>query len=298
MRARFRSLAERVLTGTGTAHIARHLYRRRTAILCYHNVVPDDAGLHGERLLHTPLSRFRRDLDLVSRTHDIVSLDDALRESERPRGRPQCCITFDDAYVGTMELGLAELARRKLPATVFIAPGLLDRRGCWWDLLANDNGVLEQSVRQRALLDHGGDTERVLAHFGPALRALPRWWSIASLADLRGAADTLFTFGAHTWAHVRMVDLPSQRLAEELRRPLQWLDENIGAQSRKWLAYPYGLFSEEVARAAETEGYEVGLTLTGRLMHPTDDARLQLPRIPIVAGLSERGQELRIAGVL
>jgi hypothetical protein len=34
-------------------------------------------------------------------------------------------------------LGIPELVRRGLPATVFVAPALLDQRAFWWDRLAN-----------------------------------------------------------------------------------------------------------------------------------------------------------------
>jgi hypothetical protein len=76
-----------------------------------------------------------------------------------------------------------------------------------------------------------------------------------------------------------------------------WLVDRFTAVVR-WLAYPYGLLTENVARAAAVAGFDGALRVDGGWLRRGDpvSARFETPRRNIPAGLSLEGFELRISG--
>src|SRR5690348_4128876 len=133
-----KATVEAALIRSGVAYIARRRLRGRALVLAYHNVVPTGQPRLGETSLHLAQADFAAQLDLLASTHDVVPLEsivDDVSESARPR----VAITFDDAYHGAITAGLEELRRRAMPATIFVAPGLLGG-DTWWDRLAAASG--------------------------------------------------------------------------------------------------------------------------------------------------------------
>jgi hypothetical protein len=61
------------------------------------------------------------------------------------------------------------------------------------------------------------------------------------------------------------------------------------------LAYPYGISSPEVERAAKAVGYMAAFRVHGGWMKRAD-TRWSLPRFNVPAGLSRAGFRLRLAG--
>jgi peptidoglycan/xylan/chitin deacetylase (PgdA/CDA1 family) len=299
-RAILKRAAERLLLAP--ARLSRVLHRGRTIVLAYHNIVPDGESIAGDRSLHLPQRAFARQLDLLTRTHDVVPLSALFETGSRPR-RPRAVITFDDAYAGAMSAGILELARRRLPATVFVAPALLEGQRFWWDRLAGpETGVVPAPVRDRVLQDMAGDSALVFASemkAGTPLAQLPGHAAGATLESLtRAAAQPGITIGSHSWSHPNLCRLPLPRLTEELTRPLQWLRERLPI-ALPWLAYPYGLVSETVARAAADAGYSGAFLVDGGWLprRPRDMNVFMLPRFNVSAGLSHDGFRLRIAGL-
>jgi peptidoglycan/xylan/chitin deacetylase (PgdA/CDA1 family) len=300
-----RSLAKRALfatlRGSGVAAIARRRMRGRTLVLAYHGIVPDGESPAGERSLHLPQRRFAEQLDELRGTCDVVPLDAVL--SDARVSRPRAAITFDDAYHGAVSAGAVELARRDLPATVFVAPGFVPGGRFWWDDLATAHaGELPERLRRTALEDCRGDdalVRRWAAASGlDAATPTPAFTRAASLQELADAAAAgRITFGAHTWRHPALPRLGPEALAEELARPLAWLREHFPERTLPWLAYPYGLESPAVRAAARDAGYVAALRVDGGWMRAGDD-QLALPRLNVSAGMSLDAFALRLAGML
>jgi peptidoglycan/xylan/chitin deacetylase (PgdA/CDA1 family) len=282
----------------------RRIRRRSsgTVILSYHNVVPRGEPVVGDRSLHIEQRRFGDHLDRLLDTHDVVPLSE-LRIGSVPDGRPRAVVTFDDAYRGTITAGFEELNRRGLPATVFVPPGCLGSEGFWWDRIATPQG-LGPEVRAHALDALGGKGEPILAWAvdrGIALAELPDHARPSTRDDLFAASRSgRFSLGSHTWSHVNLAGVPVAEARDEISRGHGWLDEvDPAIPVVDWLAYPYGLYSDEVAAAAARQvghavrvdggAAEVGGTWTA-------DAH-RLPRINVPAGLSPHGLVLRLAGM-
>lgn len=303
MRTFLKHSVEKVLCRGGVARVARLRRREDTIVLAYHNVVPHGESREGDRSLHLPQREFARQLDLIARTHEVVPLPELLAPAGRS-GRPRAVITFDDAYRGAVTVGVEELARRGLPATVFVTPAFLGGRSFWWDALAPPGAAgLPPETRERCLTDlRGRDAEirRWAEERGMPLREPEPHQTGAAEAELRAAHATPgIDLGAHTWSHPNLPALVPGELEEEMARPLAWLRERFEGVL-PWLSYPYGSTSPEVEEAARRAGYEGAFRVEGGWMPGRGEAlrRHALPRANVPAGATLEHFEMRTSGLL
>jgi peptidoglycan/xylan/chitin deacetylase (PgdA/CDA1 family) len=304
-RRRTKAIVERVLVTGGAAAWSARRHRGGVCILAYHNIVPGTLRGVGDASLHLADSDFRRQLDEIGRRYEVVPVTEVLAGSSRPR-RARVAITFDDAYLGAVTLGVEELARRGWPATIFVPPGLLGRRAMWWDsfvLAETARGVSSApGVRTQALTDCGGRDARVrevAARDGWGIRDVPEVALTATEAELAAACrrhDGL-SLGSHTWSHPNLARSAESELADEMRPPLEWLRARY-ERTIPWLAYPYGLTNPQAAAAARAAGYEAAVLVSGGWAMPPIRDPFAVPRVNIPAGLSADGFALRLSGVL
>jgi peptidoglycan/xylan/chitin deacetylase (PgdA/CDA1 family) len=288
---------ERAIIWTGIPRRARRRLAGRTIVIAYHNVVEDRAPLQGDSSLHIPLRAFCRHLDVLQQLCDVVDLR-AL--GEPPCGpRPRAAITFDDAYRGTLRLGLAELARRSLPSTVFVPPAFVPDGTFWWDALARERGLSAED-RGVALGAARGRDAAVRARFGlPAAGAeWPRDLRCASLDELHTAVRLgPVTLGSHTWSHPNLSRCTPDELCAEMSRPRAWLREEFPESAIPAISYPYGLETPDVRAAAAAAGYSMGFRVDGGWIPDGPVDPLGLPRLNVPAGLSLDGLALRLSGI-
>lgn len=299
MRRELKRLAERTLVRSGAERFARRNRRDRTLILAYHNVLPDGEPRSGNSNLHLPQQEFARQLDILAETHEVVPIEAILGESS-PSGRPRVVITFDDAYQGALTAGVDELVRRGMPATVFVAPGLVASVP-WWDMLADrTDGVVPDETQRTALEELGGNTEAVLrwdkmnSGGSRPMERLPRIGTETELAN--AASSNGITLGSHSWSHPNLCTLTGTGLDTELIRPLQWLRSRF-ASVVPWLSFPYGLYSDPVQKAAAKAGYRGALRIDGGWVPRSSRSAYAFPRVNIPFGLSIDGFRLRLAGL-
>jgi peptidoglycan/xylan/chitin deacetylase (PgdA/CDA1 family) len=300
VRSLLKRQVEQALSSSVAGAIARHRLRGKRLILAYHGVVPEGATPAGERALFITQREFAAHLDVLAATTDVAPLD---RIDEAGDGRPRVAITFDDAYRGALTEGVRELAMRGLPATVFVAPGRLDGHVFWWDALSHQSRTLEERVRSHALHALGGSDERVRAW---AVRtriassdALPAYAQSATRTELRDAlAVPGITVGSHSWSHANLASLSSSDIASEVERSRDWLLAEFGTKVVPWLAYPYGLESEESRRAVANASYVGAVGIGGGWHRATDISAFARPRLSIPGNLSLAGFRARILGAI
>jgi len=293
---------ERALVRSGLAGIAARHAGFRTLILAYHNIIPNEQSPAGDRSLHLPLDTFRRQLDALENTCQVIPLPDAFLP-EVPAGRSRVVITFDDAYRGAVTCAVEELAQRGLAATIFVAPGLLGDQTLWWDEAgAGLPDGLDPKLREGALQGCRGEASearRWLVQQGVVLRPelLPAARS-AGVDELAHAVELHpgLKLGAHSWSHPNLAAVPNASLADEMRRPLEWLRAHFARATVPWLAYPYGLESPAVRRAAEVAGYVGGLRVSGGWLPRGAQPSFAIPRMNVPSGLSTDGFLLRVSG--
>lgn len=297
MNSVLKHLAERALIGSGVELLSRRGKTEETIVLAYHNIVPTGKPVAGDSSLHLPQSEFCRQLDFLSRTHEVVPLQ-ALCGDAPPAERPRVVITFDDAYAGALTVGVEELVRRGMPATIFVVPALLGAVS-WWDNLADpDNGALEETTRRHALASLGGRSDSILRWAGdrtPPTRVLPQIGSESQLDAIASAPG--ITLGSHTWSHTNLTALSWAELESELTLPLNWLKTRFRS-FLPWLTYPYGLFNEQVEKATARAGYVGAFRIDGGwLPQRVSLPSFALPRFNVSSGLSLEGFRLRLAGI-
>lgn len=297
---------ETVLCGTGSTRIARALRRHNAVVLAYHNIVPDGTNRFGDRSLHLSRRDFVAQLDFLQRAYEVVSLEQVFRGSGA-WCKPRVAISFDDAYAGAVEVGIGELTRRGLPATIFVAPAHLGGRSFWWDVIAGPEGSgLSADIRRFALDELCGVDVAVrdwARQQGIPLIEPPAHARTATVAQLQALTSTTahVTLAAHSWSHPNLARIAPSRLEEELLRPLAWLRDRFEHDRiERWLTYPYGSHSPTVEFGAARAGYYAALRVDGGLISPEDLAqhRFRLPRLNVPAGISVRGLEIRMAGLL
>jgi peptidoglycan/xylan/chitin deacetylase (PgdA/CDA1 family) len=300
MRARVKGRIERLLQSRAVARATRWRLRGKALVLAYHGIHPDDEPPAGERALSIARSRFAAQLDAMAEIAEIVPLE---RLADPADGRPRIAITFDDAYRGAVTLGVAELARRGLPATIFVAPGRLEDHVFWWDALGHGRPALDETLRRHALDALAGDDERVRA-WATAERVgatddLPAYARSASVAELRAALEWRgLSLGSHSWSHANLARLEDDALARELARPLLWLRDRFPGRVGPWLAYPYGSESALVRRAAADAGYAAAFLVRGGWFDPASVGSMAMPRLNVPAGLTLDGLRARLVGAL
>lgn len=303
MRHALKRSAEKLLVGSGLPRLRRAEHEGERMVLGYHNVVPDEEEPAGDRSLHLPRSRFAEQLDHLLRAHRVVSLDRLLEENgpEARSGGLTVAITFDDAYRGAVTAGIEELARRGLPATIFVSPALLGGKAFWWDALSTTNGPLPRDRREEAIERLAGDVSRVREWAREERHPVsppPPHLRSATERELRSAARVSgITLASHGWSHRNLTALGEEELASEVEQPLRWLRQRFDSVL-PWLAYPYGRHSPRVRRAAQAAGYRAAVTIEGGRVRETLGRRFEIPRLTVAAGLSIEGFELRTSGVL
>jgi peptidoglycan/xylan/chitin deacetylase (PgdA/CDA1 family) len=300
MGAALKRLAEAALLYGGPAGLSRRRLGPRTLILAYHNILPDDARPGRDRSLHLSRREFAEQLDVIREHCEVIPLGQALARGNRDR--PRIAITFDDAYHGAVSAGAAELVRRDLPATFFVAPGFLGGRSFWWDAIAvPGNSTLPDAARSHALDTCAGRDDQVREW------ARLQGWSMeepdsasrcSTEQDLLIALDHPgITVGSHTWSHPNLARLAGTELEMELRRPLEWLRERF-VRVLDWLSYPYGLATPNVETAVKHAGYAAAVLVSGGWMPEHTDNPYAIPRFNVPAGISLDGFRLRLAGLL
>jgi len=291
---------EHALASSVAGAIASHRVRGKRLILAYHGIVPEGATPAGEQALFVSQRDFAAQLDVLAAMADVAPLE---RIDEAGDGRPRVAITFDDAYRGAVQEGVHELAMRALPATIFVAPGRLDGHVFWWDALSNQSRLLDEKIRFRALHSLGGSNERVRAWAAreriESSDAMPPYARTATSTELRDALTVpRITVGSHSWSHANLASLSASDVAIELERSRDWLRAEFGEKAIPWLAYPYGIESEETRRAAKNASYAGALRIGGGWYRTTEVSTFSRPRLSIPRNLSLAGFRARLIGAI
>lgn len=292
--------AERVLSTNAVGRVTRYRVRGKRLILAYHGIVPDGEAPAGERALFIRQRDFAAHLDVLAEVADVAPLDDI---DEMGDGRPRVAITFDDAYRGAVREGVRELAKHRMPATIFVAPGRLNGHVFWWDALSHDALEPRSAVREYAIRALGGVDERVRAWASnsstPSSDSLPEFARTATINELGEATEhSGITVGSHTWSHASLASLSPEDIAAEVVHSRDWLGDRFADRAIPWLAYPYGLDSAAAHLVLANASYRGALRIVGGWHGPREFSPFSRPRLNVPAGLSAEGLRSRLLGAV
>lgn len=288
--------------------------------LMYHRVCPDETefddmapGFAPNRDLSVTVSAFDEQMAFVARHFNCLSLPEAV-ERLASGGLPErsLVVTFDDGYLDNLTLALPILRKHAVPATMYIATGLIGQSGLsWWyeleDLIAAGDGFHVKWNKQNlyfSTIDAAAKCRafdvlnRMLKRMEPAEQAkfmgMLRQGAIRRIRDenqlmnhrqlIELAADPLITIGAHTHHHLSLSGLNPIRLRHEMLRSKtlleSWLEQPI-----EHLAYPFGgqaqASDREFSAAAELGFSSAVTTRLGHFQGFHKEHLQALPRIGI-----------------
>jgi peptidoglycan/xylan/chitin deacetylase (PgdA/CDA1 family) len=166
-----------LLQSTGVLKIVSWLNRRKVTILSYHSIIEGDQPSHADPYKqHLPLRLFRRHLDYLQSTCNVISLNDFLKAKRENLRLPDYSVvlTFEDGFEDFYTVAAREFHERKLAAAVFVI------------------------------------TDRAYGHLPPNGESFLSWPQVQELA-LSG-----IEIGSHTCSHPRLPDLPLEEVRREL----------------------------------------------------------------------------------
>ena len=270
----------------------------RVLILSYHRVV-GNLLLESERALpalNIAQDTFRKHLEVLSETHDVVRLDDALDvlAGKRAARRDLAVITFDDGYRDVYDHAYPVLREMKLPAVAYVPSSFVGTQkrlahDRLWSALKTmeKRGLGPMSVGvgggYEALLLRSFDgapsahdvLERLIAdNPTPVLYGLaealedrlridrteaPRGQLPMSWEMLREMAAHGIETGSHTADHTVLTNQPLDEARREIAACKNALEKGTGRPVRHF-AYCNGWYSAGVAQALRAEGFVSAVT--------------------------------------
>lgn len=289
----------------------------RAALLYYHRVIPESvvARDHVEPGMYVTPESFEAQLDWLTEHFRVLPLAEIVDRLATGRALPPaaCAITFDDGWRDNHDHALDALARRGLPATIFVVTGRVGSEGAFWpDEVCRRIEALGRAEQQQIAESHGAAgggsaVDRVLTRFKTLdslnleralerLRACTpeppdRGRELMDWDELERVAAAGIDVESHGLTHALLTALPDEAAALELRASMQALHER-GHGRNGLLAYPSGAHDASVRRAAHEAGYRAAVTIETGLACGAHDA-FALPRLCIHQGIAgSRGEFL------
>ncbi len=264
---------------------------RRVLILSYHRVVEDFDREARWSIPGLLVSRrtFEKHLDALDRTgFDVVPFSVALEVISgrlEPR-RDVAVLTFDDGYRDVYEHAFPVLSRRGLPATVYLASGLVGTRARFVHdrlfhlirlALRAPRGGRGRNVLEGEALDGQASqvvdrlmasrSARELAELLARLRASldgegelePSAGEVVSWEMVQRMAQAGIEFGAHTVHHVVLPFEADEALDREVFASKVEIEERLGRPVRDF-AYPNGCYNPRVVASLVHHGFRSAVT--------------------------------------
>ena len=213
----------------------------RLLVLPYHNVGPSP-GRRGLVAQWTEPEALRAQIRYLREAgHTFVDggwvadcVGRGLRTPPSPSVSRPALVTFDDGLANLYTHALPVLEQEGVPALVFMVAGHVGGLSTW--------------------------------------EAEPRWRGnpLLTWEQMREMQDRGITFGSHTLTHPHLPALPESDWRRELTESKRLLEEGL-ERPVETLAYPYGDFSPEIARAAREASYRLGFSTLRGLNTPATD---------------------------
>lgn len=296
------------------------LLRDRSHILTYHSVHTgnyiDNKLEFNSDAISVSADLFEEQICYLSKNYNCISLSDyidKIKADTLPNN--SIAITFDDGYKNNLTVALPILKKHQVPATIFIASGLIDRSAnLWWleleYLINHTSSICFTMHKEENHLDLDSKEKKVhaLLLFAKLFRTLNLQEQVSILKQVRAnssyvfsyddlmltwdevrnlSKESLITIGAHTVNHPVLRHLSPEHLTNELRQSKIKIEEEIDLPV-EMIAYPYGLKSDAYIRefeAAKSESYVAGFTTNfGRINKDSKNNLFSLPRISIGKG--------------
>jgi peptidoglycan/xylan/chitin deacetylase (PgdA/CDA1 family) len=143
-------------------------------------------------------------------------------------------LTFDDGFTGVFENAVPEMAKRNIPAVIFVPSGMLGRQPDW---------EMEPGCKHAAEKVVDGDS-------------------------LRAADSESLVVGAHGVCHRRLPAIGRESAGYELTGSKSLLSSLLTKEINIF-SFPYGEYNDEVVELCRTAGYKFAFTTIPAALDPT-----------------------------
>jgi peptidoglycan/xylan/chitin deacetylase (PgdA/CDA1 family) len=205
--------------------LAQMLRARRSVILCYHGIGPTNTRIDPGFLRVRPAA-FRAQLELLlGAGFEFLTVAEFADRAAGVRPPPGlAALSFDDGMDDNHAVVLPILRELGLPATVFVATGLIGKPNPWMAAAAEARMMNE--------------------------------------VELRELAAAGFEIGAHSVTHSDLSRLDYEACFREMTESRRTLEQLIGAPVRTF-AYPYCRYGLAAVAAARASGFSAAVTCQG-----------------------------------
>ncbi len=272
-------------------------------ILAYHRVNDE----RNEFFPATLVKVFERQMELVAKHFRVFPLQELVERAASGDVPPKAvAITFDDGYKDNYEIAFPILQRWSLPATIFLATGVIETGATLWHdrvfeafrrttrRTAVVRGVhyamATREERQRSLERFLGNVRTLPPsereeHVGQLLEAFEVEIGLGQGVPMLGWQDVAdmsrcgISFGAHTVNHPILSRMLPQDALEEIRQSRSAIEDRL-RQPIKLFAYPNGSradYNEALKEMLRHEGF-VGAVTTVVGLNDAKSDRLELRR--------------------
>ena len=276
-----------------------------TCILGFHRVLSD---AEYERTCSQPAIVLREQTyaavaDYLQRNFDVVPLGAAWDRERVGNGRPACAITFDDGW-GDNHAALRKLRQMRLPVTLFVAAGLVDRGEVLWveklrstwrepecrrhieqrfagqSLPASEDPLepVIESLKRKS----SNERDAILAELLPKQPPLPETDRMLTWGELQQMAAEGVEIGSHTVNHPLLSYEKDGTVEEELSGSRELIRKRLGVEVSTF-AYPNGDHDRRVRDWVEKSGYACAVT-TRHGWYRRGSDRFTMPRILLHEG--------------
>jgi len=285
---------------------ARSVEGHPAVILMYHSVCPSshERWIAPRNRMSVPC--FTAQMRFLARTRRVVSLDELLERlaDRRPLPPRTVLLTFDDGYLDNLTVAAPILAHYRLPATLYLATGYVERtQGQWADELY---AALRGRTRDRLCL--AGHTDIDLS--APARRTATYRCLVDRLrvADLAGRTALLrevteqlapaelpprttlswddvrrldrehphVRLGIHTRDHLDLTAMSSAAAEQEIVHSVRDFESHLGRAPADF-SFPYARSSESLIQQVEELGLRSAAAGSGVALGSSNP--LALPRL-------------------
>ncbi len=271
----------------------RLAYRDELTIIMYHGIIR--SPLDVSDWCFVDVGSFQRQIEYLKRHFEILSLSEAIgRMRNGGMKRPTAVITFDDGYQNNFDVAFPILCAERIPATIFLATGLMNTRDTVWycrlnlalsqtqrgsiewngfkfdlstlDSKAQASAAIQERLKElepsqlttairNIILELGGDPDCSI-ETGSPFRMLDQ----AAMSEM--LASGLIEFGAHGHQHMILSRLSAQERFDEIRRSVDAIQDLTGRPCRIF-AYPNGRvedYDPQSIRDLKSCGIEMAVT--------------------------------------
>lgn len=295
---------------------ARRSSARYPVILMYHRVAKETFDPWG---LAVAPERFADQLAWLGKHRTLLPLSE-FAQLQRLGNLPgdAVAVTFDDGYACTASVAAPLLERHRVPATIFVPAGMIDRTPLfWWDELAQivipHPGTTLEALNRKLELGERHERDAVWPRDSrkrtPRQKAFYALWAelqplpadaidrvlaelrlqhraaddeshrLMTQSELRSIRSDWIEFGSHALTHASLPGLTSAEKAREIRDSVGACEELTGTRPRSF-AYPFGDLDRECQALVAEAGFACACGVEPRAVAANDDL-FALPRIKV-----------------